>query len=330
MRASSTFFKLFPPPTFLLMPHAGLDISDDAILALSYSGFGHSRKLDVYGGIDLPPGLVMGGDVKDEKEFVSYLSAFAKDHGLYHVKVSVPEEKAYLFQTDVPVAAFSEIVQNIEFKLEENVPLAAPDALFYFDLIPPLTPTEPLRASVSVVPRTYVEHYISLLEQAALSPVAFEVVPKAIARAIVPPSAHETRILIHVMNKKTGIYVVSGNVVNFASTVGWGGGDGSQANLTASAESLAKEIVRVYSYWGSHGTGRPIDEIVLVGKNAQAFETALGHVGTAAPKGMHIADIWRNAFDLDKYLPPISRVDSLEYAVAAGMALELSQETSPS
>ncbi|MDB5238766.1 MAG: pilM [Candidatus Parcubacteria bacterium] len=322
MLASSPFFKLFPPPKFLLMPHAGLDISDDAISCIAYSGSRHNKKLATYGRMDLPPGLIDGGDVKDEKELASRLTEFVKSHGLSYVKVSIPEEKSYLFGTEVPSGEFDAIEQNIEFKLEENVPLSAPDALFYFDLIPASTATGALRANVSVVPRTYIERYVALLKGAGLRPLAFEVAPKSIARATALPGSYDTRLIIHVMNRKTGIYIVSGTVVNFASTVGVGGEDQDPQALSAAVAALAKEIDRVQSYWSSHGTGQIVHEVLLAGRNSPAFEAACEHIKNDHPLSVRVADIWQNAFNVDRYLPPISREESLGYAVAAGLALD--------
>lgn len=324
MLASSLFLQLFPPPAFLLMPHAGLDISDDAIRTLAYKGLDRSRRLSLHGAVDLPAGLIEGGDVKDEKEFISRLTDFSRAHGLRHVKVSVPEEKSYLFQTEVPAAEFVAIEQNIEFKLEENVPLSAADALFYFDLIPSMKASDPLRATVSVVPRAYIEHYIGLLGRAGLSAVAFEVVPKSIARAVVPHGTNDTKLIIHVMNRKTGIYVVSGGIVNFASTVGEGGAETDEARRAQAAASLVKEIARVHAYWATHGTGKPIDEVLIVGRNAEAFEGPLSRAEYETPHTIRVADIWRNAFAVERHLPPVSRTESLEYAVAAGLAFDLS------
>ncbi len=253
---------------------------------------------------------------------MSRLTQFVKDHGLSYVKVSIPEEKSYLFGTEVPSGEFDAIEQNIEFKLEENVPLSAPDALFYFDLVPASIASSALKANVSVVPRTYIEHYISLLKKAGLMPVAFEVVPKSIARTITAPDTYDTKLIIHVMNKKTGIYIVSGTVVNFASTVSVGGGDQDPQVINAAVISLTKEIDRVQSYWATHGTGQAIHEVVLVGRNTSSFEPACEHLKNSQPLAVHIANIWQNALNIDRYLPPISREDSLQYAVAAGLALD--------
>lgn len=321
MRDSSGFFKLFPPPSFMLMPHAGLDVSDDAIRCIAYAGVGANRRLALHACLDLPAGLIDGGDIKDEKEFISRLTDFSREHGLSYVKVSVPEEKAYLFQTDVPATDQRAIEQNIEFKLEENVPLAAPDAVFYFDLLPPSAGAGALRASVSVVPHTYAEHYMALLEKAGLTTVAFEVVPKAIARSVISPGAMNAKLIVHIMSQKSGIYIVSGGVVNFASTSSWGGAEKGSSQTEVIA-ALSKEITRVHAYWGSHGSGGPIDELILVGRNAAVFEPACRKIDVSSPPAVRVADVWSNAFDINRHLPPLSRAESLEYAVAAGLAFD--------
>ena len=87
---------------------------------------------------------------------------------------------------------------------------------------------------------------------------------------------------------------------------------------------LAKEISRVYSYWASRGDGQPeISRVVVAGHGAVSLEAELRRQGQGsddmAPSA--VADVWRGGLDLDRYIPPISRDGSLDYAVAAGLAL---------
>ena len=296
------------------MSQAGLDISDDAIRCIEYHRTPHGLVISKHFNQDLPDGLVVGGDIKDEKKFVSILSELASKNKISYVKVSLPEEKAYLFQTDVPSADFKSIAQNIDFKLEQNVPLSAADALFQFDLMPEAVTGEALRASVSVVPKKYVEHYISLLKSAYLFPVAFEIVPKAIVAAYVPEHLPGTHLIVHVMNKKTGLYIVSEGVVCFTSTISWGSVDEEKI--------LMKEVERVHTYWVTReDVHTDIAEIVVVGLSMDRCEKIIGVLGNG--QGLHsmLPNVWNNAFDINAYVPPIIRSESLEYAVAAGLAL---------
>jgi hypothetical protein len=321
MNTRSLLFKLFPPPTFLVMPHAGLDISDDAIRCIEYRSSGGRLVLSKHATQELPDGLVDGGDIKDEKKFVEILKKFTQDNDLSYVKVSLPEEKAYLFQTDVPSADFRSIAQNIEFKLDQNVPLSAADAIFQFDLMPKIVTGDSLRTSVSVIPRTYVEHHISLLREAGLSIVAYEVAPKAIVTAYEPANSQGTHLIVHVMRKKSGLYIVSEGVVCFTSTIAWGS-DSLDEATTDQGAALIAEIGRVHAYWMTHADAHAaISEIVVVGSKAEACESLIRNQSEEAVAHTVLPDVWHNAFSTDSYVPPIPKSESFEYAIAAGLAL---------
>lgn len=319
---SSLFFKLFPPPAFLVMPHAGLDISDDAVKCIEYHRTSRGLIVSKHAVQELPPGLVDGGDIKDEKEFTAILSSFVTKYNISYAKVSLPEEKAYLFQTEVPSANFSSIAQNIEFKLDQNVPLSAADALFQFDMMPRAVTGNLLRASVSVVPRTYVENYIRILRAAHISPVAFEVAPKSIVAASIQEYAPGTQLIVHVMKKKTGLYIVSEGVVCFTSTISWGSDELSETNGQSVSTSLTAEINKVYSYWVTRSDVHSgISELLVVGDRAIECEHMLRTQGGEAVTHSMLPDVWHNAFDINTYIPPITREESFGYAIAAGLAL---------
>ena len=304
----SLFFKLFPPPKYMVTRFAGLEISDDALRCLQYEPTIHGQEISKYDQASIPQGLVEGGDIKDEKALKDLLEKFVKKNKLSYVSISIPEEKAYLFQTDVVGSGTKEIAQNIEFKLEENVPLSAKDAVFYYDIMPLEASGGVLRASVSVVPSTYVEKQIELLRGLGLSPVAFEVVPKSIARVALDNEPNKTSMIVHFMNNKTGIYIVSGGVVCFTSTV-------------ASSVPISESINHTFEYWKSKTDAR-IHDIALSGKGALKYESSLADSISVENCPVVIANTWKNAFNIDTYVPPLSRDESLDYIVVAGLALD--------
>jgi Tfp pilus assembly PilM family ATPase len=321
---TSTFFRLFPPPKFLTMKHAGLEISDEAIHCLEYTSAGKSLKIDKYSSLELPRGLIEGGDIRNEDELVKLLIDFNKKMKLSYVKMAIPEEKAYLFQTDVPSPENKIILQNIEFKLEENVPLTAPEAVFYFDLLPVSLTDGNLRASVSVVPKSYIDQYIGILKKAGIAVIAFEVVPKSIARATIPRLTDKTHMIVHMMRHKTGLYIVSDGVVCFTSTVSGSSQEEGHVDDEMYVASLGKEINRVYQYWLSHGgAAAAVGCILLAGRNASKYESNLQNVVREGNIPVQTAHVWENVFDVNAYVPPISKEESLEYAVSAGLAMPL-------
>lgn len=327
------FFKLFPPPQFLDIPYAGLAISDDAIHCIEYSHASHGLVLRHYGMRELAPGIIEGGEIKDDKALIEALTSLSKELKVYVVKASLPEEKMYLFKTAVPSVEIKEMRQNIEFKLEENVPLTAAEALFFFDLIPkgsgvvienPEKEGNPV--GVSVVPQSIVVSYLEVIKAAGITVLTFEVDAKGLARSIVPRGYTGTDLVVHIMNKKTGVYIVCGGVVCFTSTIAWGNKNMPAGETKANFEEIKKSLRQVKNYWREHGLGTSIERVVFAGRGALTdgliSECSVGFSGPQEPKvRFEIAKIWQNAFTHDSYIPPIPYEESLEYGVAAGLAL---------
>ncbi len=317
------FFKIFPPPKYLNIPYAGLDISDDAIRCIEYSEGHHGYTLAKYGTRPLKPGIIDAGYIKDEKALIQEISTLAKELKISTVKASLPEERMYLFKTEVPDVNEDQIRQNIEFKLEENVPLPASDAIFFFDKLPEIKGSGKLHASVSVSPRDLVNSYLNALKASGLTTISFEIQAKAIARAVVPHESKDTVMIIHVMNKKTGLYIVSAGVICFTSTIAWGGElvrGKNVADIPDIIFNLRKEIEKVHTYWQQYGEGRNIKSIIVSGRDAVTI-SQISHISPDSNIGLTIADVWQNAFSVNHYIPKIAFEDSLDYATAAGLAL---------
>lgn len=322
---AKSFFKLFPPPKFLNIPHAGLDICDDAVRCVEYSYGSFGIAIRKYGTKALAQGVVESGYIKDEVSLIKAITELSNQLKISIVKASLPEERMYLFKTEVPDLYEEEIRQNIEFKLEEHVPVSVSDAVFFFDLIPKnamsLDIKEAKMASVSVAPHDLISSYLDVLKKSGLTVLSFEIQAKAIARSLVPYDSLETQIIVYIMGNKTGIYIVCGGVVCFTSTISWGYSTLSDSkDISATAGDLRKEIQRVLGYWVDHGGGTDISRIVLAGRGA-LFEGLASHCSPDPGIPVEIGQVWQNAFSSEKYIPPVSYEDSLDYAIAAGLAL---------
>ena len=298
------------------MPHAGIDISDDTVSFIEYSRSVGSRKITKYGLVPLEPGIIENGDIKDEARFIATMTEVAQKNKLFYARLSIPEEKAYLFETEVPAGDINSVSQNIEFKLEENIPLSAADTVFTFDLLPG-DHKRPWRASVSAVPRTYIEHMISIFKKAGIVPIAFETIPRAVARAVYYKGLDDA-LIIHSMKTKTGAYIYSDGAIGFTSTISAGS---TESDTSKYVDILAEEVRRVYSYWLTrNGDNRPIKKVIVTGHNTELV-TNLLRSKVADLIQVEEVDVWRDVLDTNKYVPPIDRADSFEYTSAAGLAL---------
>ena len=85
---SSLFFKLFPPPKIMMMKHAGLHISDEAIRCLEYGTHKGATTISKFGQVAVPLGAIEGGVTKDTKVVTDLLRDLDKYYDLSYVKVS--------------------------------------------------------------------------------------------------------------------------------------------------------------------------------------------------------------------------------------------------
>src|SRR4051812_7892716 len=96
-------FDAFPTPKFLDIPFAGLSISDSAIHCIAFGKKHNALFIEKYAQKTIPPGIVTSGQVNNIEEMVAMLQTIKKDLDLKYIKVSLPEEKAYLFTAKIPI-----------------------------------------------------------------------------------------------------------------------------------------------------------------------------------------------------------------------------------
>lgn len=351
----SKFYQFFPPPQFLQMPAVGIDISDASMrfveLVEKRKGFVVGR----FGERAVPRGVIESGEVKKPAELRAIFSEIKKTYNLEFVSVSLPEEKAYLFELRLPTMKYDNVRGAIELVLEEHVPIKAEEALFDYDIVK--EEDSFINVSVSVVSQSLVEGYLEAFSGTGMTPVAFEIEAHSAARSIVPSGDNGTFMIVDFGKTRTGISIISEGFVQFTSTVSIGGGsltDAIAKNLKISYDEAEKikrergtiqgdmnadlslalmstmsvmrdEINKHQSYWQEHaddyGKKRPvIQKIYLCGgdSNLAGFIEYLSS-GLSSP--VELANAMINVNTLEEYIPEISFNDSLRYATAIGLAL---------
>lgn len=354
---SETFFRFFPLPKYLQMPTVGIDISDHSVRFIEFEIKGGRLSLKRFGQRSIPDGALSYGDIKDRAKIQDVLKKLAYEDGISFVRCSLPEEKAYVFKTEVPLLRPEETRDNIAFQIEENVPIKAADAVFDYVFIPDGEDGSHREAVVSVFPKVVVEAYLDLYTSAGLTPLSFEMEADALARALIPRSDSGCHMVVDFGQQRTGLSIVDRGVVQFASTVDVGGniltnaiqrqfnvsfeeaeqikregtfvGHGEHreffSTLMNSISALSEEMNKHYVYWHTHTDkkGRkatPIQKIILAGGDAN-LQGLHDHLSLTLKTKVELGNVWVNAFSLDQYVPPIPFAASLSYATAVGLGL---------
>lgn len=358
MRILEVVDRWLPPPELLRLSGVGVDISESSI---KYIGFepnyiGVSElSLAHYGEVGLAPGVLSRGEINDTAALGKALAEVRSKTGVSYVRLSLPEERIYLFETEVDAGlAAEEIRQQIEFRLEENVPLSPRDAYFDFHVFDGQTADHTRVAAVTVCAREIIDKYYDACRIAKLTPLSFEVESAAIARAVLPKDDQATRLLVDFGKTRTGLGIVHRGVLLYTSTIELGGsdlsaalkrqlgdqpeaewtklkndqglarsgrGDGPAEVLLPVMSAIKDEIQLRIQYWNDkNGAERPIEQIIVCGGSANL--RGLGaYLSETLGIDAVLADVWQNALDAKLWAPPIDRRHSYGYATSIGLAL---------
>ena len=214
----NTLLQAFPTPKFLDIPFAGLSISDSAVRCIQFVRKGGRLYVEKYTEKVLAPGIINSGEVINKEELVTILQSLKKELNLNYVKVSLPEEKAYLFSAKIPIVKDDEIKSAIESKIEENVPVPPGELIFDYKIIPNQV-TDHLNVVVSTFQISIVDTYIEIAETAGLSLLSMEIESQAITRSLLPEGKEGTHLIVHFGAEKVGLCVAHNSIVHFTSTI---------------------------------------------------------------------------------------------------------------
>lgn len=310
-------FEAFPTPEILEVPFAGLAISDTAVRCIQFGKRQGHLYIKKYSEKKLEPGLILSGEINNREAFISILQNLKKELNLGFVKVSLPEEKAYLFTAKIPIVKPAEVRSAVESKIEENVPLNPAELLYDYKLIDHREKGH-LDVIVSNIPATIIENYVDIVNSSGLGLLSLEIESQAVARALIPQNDDGTSLMVHFGPEKVGLYVVNCRIVRFTSTLPIKG------EVDSNLEFLLHEIKKLFIYWHTlkeniDRTDKKISEIIVSGENVG--EDVVRYLSTENSTPVVLGNVWTNAFNVDDVVPEISFSDSLRYSVAVGLAL---------
>lgn len=322
-----SFFDFFPTPKFLEMPSPGLALNDDGLKFIEFGTESHGVSVKRFGSANLPAGLVESGVIQDQEAFVHALQNFRKSFNLRYIRTTLPEERAYLFQTTISNVSEKELRTAVEFTIEENVPLSVSESVFDFTVLPKTddTPRDQLKVSVSVIAEAVVLEYLSLFRAAGFMPLHFDVESQAVTKAVVSSNEKDVMLIVNLNRTKVGLYIVSRGAVDFSSTVSIPPIVEASTSELLALPSIVSEIKKVFLYWQTQGERTnqqvsPIGKVVLCGSEAARVGLAQT-LSAELSLPVELGNVWGNVFSFDQYIPDIPFKDSLSYAAAIGLAL---------
>jgi type IV pilus assembly protein PilM len=204
----------------------GLDISDLSLKIVKLKKRGKFFKLVSFGEEKIKPGIIKGGEIKDEKELAEIIkSALKKVKGkrikTNYVIASLPEEKAFLQVIQMPTMSEEDLKSAVIYEAENYIPLPIEEVYLDSQIVLPLqNHLNHLDVLIAALPKTTVEPYLSSLKLAGLEPLAFEIESQAIARALIKEETTTSPVLlIDLGATRTSFIIFSGHALRFTSSI---------------------------------------------------------------------------------------------------------------
>lgn len=317
-----------PVPKSIRFDHAGFDIGSDHIRHISFKKNKNRFSVDKYGVEKIPNTIYKKDFLSTNQELVDMLRKIQKEFKYKYVKVSLPEELAYIYTQEVEGDDIDSIRSQIEFKIEENVPLKPDESIFDFVKVLDLHDNKKL-ISITVVSEKVIEDYIEAFDKANMSIVSFLVQNQALSKSLIHRDDDNSYCIVAIEKKYIVVSVVSTGKVLYTSTINKTLFD-DNLNLERREilEDVIKDIYRVLIFWLSYieqnkkyGFNK-IKSIIISSTHSNIIESEfINMMINKLAIEIEKPNVWTNVFDLNLDIPPISKTDSYQYATVIGLSL---------
>jgi type IV pilus assembly protein PilM len=204
----------------------GLDISDLSLKIVKLKKRGKFFDLASFGEEKIEPGIIKGGEVKDEKRLAEIIrEAVKKVKGerlkTKYVIASLPEEKAFLQVIRMPKMPEEDLKSAVVYQAESYIPLPIEEVYLDSKIVPPVYDhLDHFDVLMAALPKKTVDPYLSSLKSAGLQPLTFEIESIAIARALIKDEAIPYPVLIIDLGAtRTSFIIFAGRAVRFTSSI---------------------------------------------------------------------------------------------------------------
>ncbi|MFA7252857.1 MAG: pilus assembly protein PilM [Candidatus Paceibacterota bacterium] len=348
-----SYSKLFAPPKFLAMPSVAVEILPNALRFFSTKNTEQGLLPDKYGQIDLEERAIVRGEIKKPEVVLKALKEIRRTTGLNFARFSIPEEKTYIFKTQLPNLEPKEIRDVLDFKLEENVPLSSKEAVFDFDIVSNHKISSDIEVVTSVAPLKFIEEWQNIFVAADLLPVLFVSESSNVARSVIHVGNQQTVVTVNIKEATTIFSLVVSGTVYQTSSINFGSSTFTDLFCKyykiSPAEALKLQKEKLYSSHDDNmevfsylintisaikdelskfilycnereDVATEIDRVVLSGQEAMIIGLA-EYLSLNLDLRVDIADIWTNNFKIAEYVPEIGRVESMNYSIVNGLSL---------
>ena len=214
-------------PIFEFDPSAfGLDVSDETVKLAKLKKIDKYFQLESYAKTRIPKGIIERGEIQDPKKLVTIIKNLVEGVkgaplSTSYAVCSIPEEKSFLRVIQLPKAKKDEVAEAVKWEAENNIPMKIEDVYLDWQIIPPRSgKIKHMDVLIVATPKTIVDSYLEVFNNAGITPKVFEVESNAIVRSVIADGfAKEPTFIIDLGPTETTFILHSGYTLHFTSTL---------------------------------------------------------------------------------------------------------------
>lgn len=319
--------SFFQTPEFLSLPLLGLSISPSFVRVVKLKKKSQGLIPEFVDEINFSETCSFfqeDGTHTECDQLKSALLQLKKKHKITFAQLSIPEETSYVFKIMIPREAVSMVEEFISNNIEQQIPLTSSEVYFDYKILKSHIADVQIPVIVTAIPRIVVEKYSSLLESCGIFMIGSEPETHAITRCIIAKGDINPYLILNINEYATSISVVEEGLVQYTQTLTITSND-IQSGVTQDVGTILKDTInRVIIYWftSKEKTNTPIkiENIILTGVGVDSPEL-INFFETNLAVNASVAQVWKNCFNIQEYIPAISKKDSLKYATCIGLSL---------
>ena len=357
--------KLLYIPNYLSLDVAGIEICNDSVKYIEFFNKKGVFSIKNFGEVFLSPNIVKDGDILNKNSLIKALIEVKNNISSDFVRVSLPEEKTYIFEVALPSEIKTNIREALEFKIEENVPLKLAESIFEYEIIGDNQQLKNTIFSVSVAPQKVISDYTEVLDQAGLQPLSFEMESKMITSSVISKDDKRNSIIMNIKDDSTVLIAVIDGFVRLTSSISIGESAIRECLLktgifsdelvngkyfendfsfeTTYTKESYLSLINIFSIFKDEvekfneytmnkfpntkiSSPKRVDRIILCGRGS-TLPSLAKHINQNINAEIALANVWSNVFDIKETVSAMKFQDSLNFVTPVGLVVSSYKQT---
>ncbi|MCX6784810.1 MAG: pilus assembly protein PilM [Candidatus Komeilibacteria bacterium] len=294
-----------------------LDISEATLRLVQLKKGASGIRLVSFGEISLPEGVLVNGQIKDNDKVVSHLKELIhRVNGQYiltpYVRACLPEPKSFIKLVDLTYPNSTQVESEISSLISQHFPYNADEVYWDWQYLDSKDKTKIL---LGVCPKTIIDNYQEVLEQAGLYPLSLEIEAEAIVRSSVPTNS---TTLTALLTQALRVKQETAETIKYQGLVANQTPDAYRQILESYFQPLIEHLHKAQKFQEKNFPSLPLPQGVILSGGLSNMPGLVEYLQKNLPQAVVIAN---PLMKIARVVKDFSLNQANSYATAIGLAL---------